>query len=547
MLSEISFQVSVFFEEDPHQIDHHNQQQQQQDIMSSSTRPTVQLVTTGTANLGSITAALHRAGGDVVFTLDPEVVRTAPHVVVPGVGAFGQAMEAIDRHGLRDALKHRFTHNLPTLWVCVGLQLCASSSEESPGVEGLSLFGTDSKVLHFPAEVHAPQQGWNRILASPDSSYAPKTKVNEGSGCMEAFAYFSNSYALHQVPDGWVAMTSLHGVGFIAALERGAFLACQLHPELSGEWGLQLITNWLATSSSNIGKFVSHPRNFLPVPFESPSITPTENAKIIRSTLTRRVIPCLDVKDGKVVKGIKFQGLQEAGSPALLSEQYQLDGADELVMLDVSATLEGRNAALTTIRSIREKLGIPLTVGGGIKTIDDASAILKAGADKVSVNSAAVRNPKLLTSLSEWYGRQCTVLAIDAVQLKDGEGVVESAGSEKKKKRWQVVISSGKENTGKDVVEWAKEGVALGAGEILLTSFDRDGTKSGYDLDLLEAVSSAVHVPVIASGGAADTAHLAEALRVGSDAVLAASIFHYGQTTPNKVKAELSKDFMVRI
>lgn len=514
-----------------------------------ATRPTVQLVTTGTANLGSITAALHRAGGDVVFTLDPEVVRTAPHVVVPGVGAFGQAMEAIERGGLRDALAFRFAHNLPTLWVCVGLQLCAFSSEESVGVEGLALFGKDSKVLHFPPEVHAPQQGWNRILVSPNSYYAPKTKVDAQSGCMEAFAYFSNSYALHEIPPGWVATTSLHGVGFVAALERGAFLACQLHPELSGEWGLQLITNWLLTSSQKIGQFADDAQNFLPTPFEAPmtaesetQINPSSNSneqrKMVNSTLTRRVIPCLDVKDGKVVKGIKFQGLQEAGSPALLSEQYQADGADELVMLDVSATLEGRNAALTTIRAIREKLGIPLTVGGGIKTIDDASAILKAGADKVSVNSAAVRNPKLLTSLSEWYGRQCTVLAIDAVQLKDG---VEGA-----EKKWQVVISSGKENTGKDVVEWAKEGVALGAGEILLTSFDRDGTKSGYDLDLLEAVSKAVKVPVIASGGAADTAHLAEALRVGSDAVLAASIFHYGQTTPNKVKAELSKDFLVR-
>ena len=207
-------------------------------------------------------------------------------------------------------------------------------------------------------------------------------------------------------------------------------------------------------------------------------------------------------------------------------------------MLDVSATLEARNAALNTIREIRASLGIPLTVGGGVKTLEDADAILKAGADKVSINSAAVRDPTLITALSNWYGRQCTVLAIDAVQAPQTEG--------SEKKRWDVVIASGKINTGKDVIEWATEGVRLGAGEILLTSFDRDGTKSGYDLDLLQAVAAAVHVPVIASGGAAHTEHLAEALRVGSDAVLAASIFHYGQTTPAQVKSELSQHFMVR-
>jgi cyclase len=498
-------------------------------MAADSTAKPVYLVTTGTANIGSITAALHRAGGTVTLTLDPEIVRTADHVVVPGVGTFGQAMGAVESSGVRAALLHRFEHNLPTFWVCVGLQLCAASSEESVGVKGLSLFGEDSKVLHFPNHVHAPQQGWNRILVSPDSRYAPKTPVlDHTGGCMEAFAYFSNSYALHDIPSGWTAFTSLHGIGFVAALERGAFLACQLHPELSGDWGLQLITNWLATSKTFVGQFVENPHNYLPIP------TPER-----QSTLTRRVIPCLDVKDGKVVKGIKFQGLQEAGSPSLLSYQYQRDGADELVMLDVSATLEGRNAALSTIREIRERLGIPLTVGGGVKNLEDAAAILKAGADKVSVNSAAFRDPSLLTSLSLWYGRQCTVLAIDAIQVpQTSESDLE--------KHWQVVIASGKVNTGKDVVEWAKEGVALGAGEILLTSFDRDGTKSGYDLDLLKAVSSAVRVPVIASGGAAHTEHLAEALKVGADAVLAASIFHYGQTTPAKVKEELSQSFLVR-
>lgn len=495
--------------------------------MADQHLPDVHLVTTGTANLGSITAALQRAGGNVIQTLEATLVRDAEYVVVPGVGTFGQALEALDAHGLREALAHRFAHNLPTFWVCVGLQLCAATSEESPGAKGLSLFGADTNVLHFPDHVHAPQQGWNRIYVPTQSHFAPRTEVDEQSGCMLAHAYFSNSYALHEIPAGWVALTSLHGIGFVAALERGAFLACQLHPELSGEWGLKLITNWLSLSKSRIGQY-TEPQNYIPQP------TPE-----LKSTLTRRVIPCLDVKDGHVVKGIKFQGLQQAGNPAELAAKYQADGADELVMLDVSATLEGRNAALATIREIRAKMGIPLTVGGGIKKAEDADAILKAGADKVSVNSAAVRDPTLISSLSAWYGRQCTVLAIDAVQRKNENGELIHG-------RWDVVIASGKENTGKDVVEWAVEGVRLGAGEILLTSFDRDGTKSGYDLELLQSVSAAVRVPVIASGGAADTEHLAQALRVGSDAVLAASIFHYGQTTPARVKSELTPEFMMR-
>ncbi len=242
--------------------------------------------------------------------------------------------------------------------------------------------------------------------------------------------------------------------------------------------------------------------------------------------LTHRIIPCLDVRDGRIVKGIRFQGLRDAGDPVERALAYEDQGADELVILDVSATREGRNACLETIRDVREHLSIPLTVGGGVRARSDARELLGAGADKVSMNTAAVLRPGLLTDVADEFGRQCTILAVDAARRDDGGG-------------WQVVIRAGTERLDIDAVEWIRDGVARGAGEILLTSWDRDGTRSGYDLDLLSAAAAAVNVPIIASGGGATTEHLAEALTAGADAVLAASIFHDSETTVGTLKRSL--------
>ena len=250
--------------------------------------------------------------------------------------------------------------------------------------------------------------------------------------------------------------------------------------------------------------------------------------------LTCRLIPCLDVKDGRVVKGVRFQGLRDAGDPALQARRYQEQGADEIVILDVSATLEGRRAALQTVAQVRAVLSLPLTVGGGVRGIEDAEAFLEAGADKVSVNTAAARRPALLGELARRFGSQCTVLAVDAARLPRGG--------------WEVVVSSGRERTGRDVLEWTAEGAERGAGEILLTSWDRDGTRSGYEVDLLAAVARRVDVPLIASGGAATADHLAEALEAGADAVLAAGIFHDGETTVKRLKERLrAKGLEVRL
>jgi len=246
--------------------------------------------------------------------------------------------------------------------------------------------------------------------------------------------------------------------------------------------------------------------------------------------LTVRIIPCLDVADGRVVKGVQFQELRDEGDPAELSSAYQDQGADEIVMLDVSATPEGRATRTETVERVRDKLAIPLTVGGGVRSIEDAAALLSAGADKVAVNTAAVRNPEIVDELAEQFGSQCTVISIDA-RRRDVDHPEDG---------WEVVVHSGQRETARDAVERAAEVADRGAGEILLTSWDRDGTREGYDLDLLRAVSRAVDVPVIASGGAAGPDHLIAAFDAGADAVLAASIFHEGDWTVDALKDELA-------
>jgi imidazoleglycerol phosphate synthase cyclase subunit len=244
--------------------------------------------------------------------------------------------------------------------------------------------------------------------------------------------------------------------------------------------------------------------------------------------LTVRVIPCLDVRDGRVVKGVKFQGLTDAGSPAELAAEYERQGADELTLLDVSATPEGRETAVDTVARVRRQLSVPLTVGGGVRVADDAAALLEAGADKVGINTAAVQSPPVLDELARRFGCQCTVLAIDAAASADLPG------------GFEVITLSGKRRTGLDAVEWAREAVDRGAGEILLTSWDRDGTKAGYDLALIAAIADAVPVPIVASGGAAGARHMIEAVAAGADAVLAASIFHFGEYTVGQLKEELA-------
>lgn len=251
---------------------------------------------------------------------------------------------------------------------------------------------------------------------------------------------------------------------------------------------------------------------------------------------TKRVIPCLDCKNGRVVKGTNFIDLRDAGDPVEVAAAYDKEGADEIVFLDITATSDDRNTTVDLVRKVAEKVFIPFTVGGGIRTVDDFRTLLREGADKISVNSAAINNPDLINQAADKFGSQCVVVAIDAKRRPDNSG-------------FDVYRSGGRINTGLDAVEWAKEAYKRGAGEILLTSMDCDGTKSGYDIELTRSITDVVNIPVIASGGAGKKEHFADAfLKANADAVLAASLFHYKELKIIELKEYLkSKDIPVRM
>jgi len=243
--------------------------------------------------------------------------------------------------------------------------------------------------------------------------------------------------------------------------------------------------------------------------------------------VVKRIVPCLDVAGGRVVKGIRFVELADAGDPVELARVYEARGADELVFLDITATIEGRRAMRDVVRAVAAELTIPFAVGGGVATVDDVRELLRAGCDKVSLNSAAVRRPAVIGEAADAFGSQCIVVAIDARRRADGG--------------WDVLVDGGRTATGREAVAWASEAAALGAGEILLTSVDRDGTRSGFDLDLVRAVRAATEVPVIASGGAGSTGDFARVFAdAGADAALAASLFHFGELDVATLKAELA-------
>lgn len=456
------------------------------------------VVRTGVANIASMLGALRRLGCETRVSDDIHDVETAEYVVVPGVGTFAAGMAALREKGLEEPLQRRVRNGRPTLCVCLGMQLLVQESEESAGVKGLGVF--TGKAKRFAGSgVRVPQMGWNVV-------------TSEAGGF---WAYFANSYCLAEgmgaaQGDMKVGMAR-YGEEFVACVQDRGMVACQFHPELSGRCGEELIRAWLD------GRDVM-------------ASVAARGVNVTHGTGVARVIACLDVRGGRVVKGVEFRNLKDSGDPAQLAEKYAEEGADEIVMLDVSATAEERGTAIDTVRRVRRNLTIPLTVGGGVRSADDAGRLLDAGADKISVNSAAVKEPQLLGTLAERFGAQCTVVAIDAQRRSGPQGVW-----------WEVMTRGGRDVTGLDAVRWAKDSAARGAGEILLTSMDRDGTNAGYDVELLNAVSQQVQVPVIASGGAGEPRHLVEALRAGADAVLAASIFHEGRWNMREVKRVMSE------
>ena len=449
------------------------------------------IVDSGVANLASITSAFRRLGARVAVTGESAAVRDAPRIVLPGVGAFGAGVGSLRARGLDSVIAAAVMRGTPVLGVCLGMQMLCEGSDESPGVAGLGLVAGTCRRL--PEHVRVPHLGWNTVTAESGGTVA------------SGVAAFANSYALRDAPPGWTAAWTTHGIRFVAALEKEGdrVVACQFHPELSGAYGAGLLGRWLTGAK----------------------VVPTPAAAAAPGLLPR-VVPCLDVKDGRVVKGVRFQNLRDAGDPATQASAYESQGADEIVVLDVAASPEARATQVDTVAGVRAAIRIPLTVGGGVRRVDDARRLLAAGADKVSVNTAAIARPALLSELAAEFGSQCVVLAIDA--RRSGEG-------------WAALTHGGRVVARADAVDWAREGAGLGAGEILLTSWDRDGTRAGPDLELLRAGVRAVRVPVIASGGIGERDHVAQAFSAGADAVLAASVFHDGDDTVGGIKDDLSR------
>jgi cyclase len=555
-------------------------------------RPRVAVAATGVANIASVLSALARAGADAFLTTSPDDIRSAPFAILPGVGAFGPAMERLAALTLDRAFKDRVAAGAPTLGICLGMQLFCESSEESPGVAGLGL--VPARVRRFAVDLPLPELGWNFVSraeavlpealpaaasTAPAPANAGGPAANRGAavgpaadgggsaagGLVEpGWAYFANSYRLGSAPLGFRAWTAVYGESFVAALQgtmphNAALLLCQFHPELSGPWGLALYRRWLglgaaprqtaassgggasrqtAASSEAGGGVAADQTAALIAPRRAAAAAAPEipNPRAARGTALR-IVPCLDLKNGRVYKGTRFENLQDLGDPVELAVRYEAEGADELAMLDITATIEGRAASLEVLRRVRARLGIPIVMGGGIRSDEDAAAVIEAGADRVAVNSAAVADPELLDRLAARFGIQCVVLAIDAARSpKDSPG---GAGS------WRVVVEAGRRATGLEAAAWAAEGARRGAGEILLTSIDRDGTGTGYDLKLIDAVARSSGLPVIASGGAAGGAegmkHFAEAAVSGARAVLAAGAFHRGELRIDDVKRYLAE------
>jgi cyclase len=332
----------------------------------------------------------------------------------------------------------------------------------------------------------------------------------------ECAFYHVHSYVARPAERSVVLGTTEYGERFVSAVEQGPLFGVQFHPEKSSDFGLRLLENF-ANICVGAGRRVAPAR-----------------AASSQPGLCKRIIPCLDVDAGRVVKGTNFVNLKDAGDPVERAKFYDDEGADEIAFLDITATHEKRKTiAELAAKAVREVF-VPITIGGGIRTVEDAQMVLDAGADNISVNSAVVARPELLDELADVFANQNLILAIDAKRSMDGAG-------------WELYVAGGRTPVRGDAVAWAREGAERGAGQILITSMDRDGTKDGYDIELIETISAAVSVPVIASGGAGTLEHLTEALEAGADAVLCASIFHYGHYRVQDVKNHLlQQDIMVR-
>ena len=450
------------------------------------------LIDYGAGNLTSVRNAFAAIGEETVVTRDPEVIGKADRVVFPGVGAAAHAMDNLRRFGLVDVVR-RAAATKPFLGICLGMQVLFEHSEEDGGVEMLGII--PGKVRRFPdvPGCKVPEIGWNSVSA-PAGARVP------GVGGGQEY-YFVHSYAADVIGDTCLT-ASYAGVTFTAMVRRGNLWACQFHPEKSGRIGLNLLRAWMQGVASS----------------PSPSPSPF-------TSLTRRVIPCLDVRAGRVTKGVKFKNNVDLGDPVEMAVKYAEGGADELVFYDITASAERRPIDIGMVEAVAKAVRIPFAVGGGISTVADMERVILAGAEKVSVNSLAVRNPQIIAEGAAVFGAQCIVLGMDPYR------------SGKTASGYEITTRGFREFTGMDAVEWAKRAADLGAGEIVVNSVDADGTRAGFELEITRLIAEAVGVPVVASGGAGRPEHLVDAFNLArADAAIVAGMIHSGEYTIGQIK-----------
>ena len=468
----------------------------------------VTIVDYGMGNLRSVAQAFESLYADVTVTGRPEEIAKAERLVLPGVGAFGEGMKNLQRLGLVSALREQvFQKRVPFLGICLGMQLLAEESQEHghhqglgwipAAVKPLSANGSGLKTLHI---------GWDAVTPTkPNALFAGMRRM--------PYFYFVHGYHLLCRDADAVCATSTYGSPFVSAVHRENIFGVQFHPEKSQEAGLGLLKNFL---------------EWRPGAAFEPFAVEAENPGAYTPKI--RLIPTLLYQNGRLTKTVQFrpaEGIRwDVGHPVKAPMVYDAQLTDELIFLDIHATLEGRGVEqlAEAVSHLAGAIFMPLTAGGGIRTVEEIRRLLAAGADKVAINSAAVLNPSLIRQAAAIFGNQCVVVSIDAKRMPNGS--------------YQVFTHSGTRPTQRDPAEWARDAEAGGAGEILLTSIDRDGTLQGYDLDLVRTVADAVKIPVIASGGAGKLQDLVEVITQGhACASAAASIFHFRDISPMKAKA----------
>lgn len=444
------------------------------------------IIDTNAGNVTSLVACLTRLGHQTTPVRSDED-SDFDALVIPGQGHFGAVMTHVRGNQLDGVINEAITRGLPVVGICVGMQMLFDGSDEAPDIAGLGMLSGRAERLNSPKQ---PMVGWATLSGAFD----------------DACVYFVNSFGIKSSDCTLASVT--YGETFVAAVRSRDYpkvVGLQFHPEKSGNVGAAMLDDALN------GKLAAN--NHI-------------NYANTTSALRPRVIACLDVANGRVVKGTNFINIKDMGDPVELACAYEAQGADEIVLLDISATLEQRQTALATVREVAKQLSIPFTVGGGLNAYSDVAAFLDAGADKVALNSAAVKSPELITQIAEGFGSQCAVVAIDAKQTESGD--------------YRVFTHGGKRATELDAIEWATRAAELGAGEILMTAMHRDGTGLGFDNELMQALSR-LPIQVIASGGAANAQHFVDTFRAGSDAALAAGMFHRGEVTIGELKQTLQQ------